>query len=444
MATRHLFSRSHILLFALSIIVLLVGLFASPEHSKALFVESGTVTTEPAEKRATPATATPPADPAPVLAEPDPVQRYQIQAGDTLSAIFESRGISLGTLHELLAADAEYLSLEILHPGTELAFRFNDQQHLEQLTLHVDPARKVVFQRQDNGSFSYQHVEAETRWSYHVRSGAIEQSFFKAGLRAGLTEQQVEELARMLKRKIDFRREIRKGDPFTVLVANEVTHEQETGRYRIEAVSLSTRGRTTNAFLYTDGNYYDENGESILPAFRRWPTQHRFRISSPFDPGRIHPMTGRISPHNGVDLATPIGTRVMSTGDGVVTRIGDHPYAGKYINIRHNGSLTTRYLHLSRVLVHKGQRVKRGQKIALSGNTGRSTGPHLHFEFRIDGRPVNPVTADIPTATKVPSDAFASFTELAQRRLALMRTVEMLAPARAHAQVTQTHATGSS
>jgi murein DD-endopeptidase len=135
----------------------------------------------------------------------------------------------------------------------------------------------------------------------------------------------------------------------------------------------------------------------------------------------VHPVTGRRTPHNGVDLATPVGTPILSTGDGIVTRIGNHPYAGKYINIRHNGSLSTRYLHLSRVLVKKGERVHRGQKIALSGNTGRTTGPHLHFELHIDGRPVNPLTADIPTATRVPADALASFNSMVHERLAYLQ-----------------------
>jgi len=121
-----------------------------------------------------------------------------------------------------------------------------------------------------------------------------------------------------------------------------------------------------------------------------------YRISSPFNPKRVHPVTGRVGPHNGTDFATPTGTRVLTTGDGVVSRVGNHPFAGRYVEIQHGGQYKTRYLHLHRVLVRRGESVNRGQAIALSGNTGRSTGPHLHFELHIQGRPVDPMKAKIP------------------------------------------------
>ncbi|MED5466134.1 MAG: peptidoglycan DD-metalloendopeptidase family protein, partial [Pseudomonadota bacterium] len=121
------------------------------------------------------------------------------------------------------------------------------------------------------------------------------------------------------------------------------------------------------------------------------------------------------------DLATPTGTPILSTGDGIVARIGNHPYAGKYIDIDHGGTHTTRYLHLHKILVRKGAAIERGQKIALSGNTGRSTGPHLHFEFHINGRPVDPLTANIPTAAAIPKADMASFKRKLGQQLAVMK-----------------------
>lgn len=438
MATRNL-SNAHKALFLLGVIMLGAGVLGSPDNSEAVSIKPQAISVggsqssmEDHNGNSDATAASPRAGGLSPETEgdgsPAPPTTYRIRNGDTLSAIFESRGISVQELHKLLAADAEFLSLEILHPGTELTFEFDDEDVLEKLTLHLDPARKVIFARQPDGSFSYEQVEAETEWSPEIRLGAIHRNFYASGLAAGLTERQVDELRQLLKRKIDFRRQIREGDEFRVLFANEMTHGQLTGRYRIEAFSLETGGHTYNAFLFTDGNYYDASGDSVLPAFLRWPTHQRYRVSSPFSPSRIHPVTKKRRPHNGVDLATPTGTPILSTGDGVVTRIGDHPYAGKYINIRHNGSISTRYLHLSRVLVRKGERVSRGQKIALSGNTGRSTGPHLHFEFHINGRPVDPLTADIPTAAKIPSEAIASFRGLARERLALMRVPVNLNP----------------
>ncbi|MFO8142850.1 MAG: peptidoglycan DD-metalloendopeptidase family protein, partial [Marinobacter sp.] len=133
-------------------------------------------------------------------------------------------------------------------------------------------------------------------------------------------------------------------------------------------------------------------------------------------------VTGRVSPHNGTDLATPIGTPIMSTGDGIVHRTGDHPFAGKYVEIDHGNAYKTRYLHLHKVLVKRGQKIERGDRIALSGNTGRSTGAHLHFELHINGRPVNALTADIPTAADVPKAVARQFEEQTSLKLAVMGT----------------------
>ncbi len=169
-----------------------------------------------------------------------------------------------------------------------------------------------------------------------------------------------------------------------------------------------------------DGQYYDLNGESLARAFSRYPTKSRYRLSSHFNPYRKHPVTGRVRPHNGTDFATPIGTPILATGDGVVTRVTNHPYAGLYIVIEHGDKYKTRFLHLSKALVRKGQTVSRGQKIALSGNSGRSTGPHLHYELHVNGRPVNAMTAPIPVAEGVGDKQRLAFNQLKDRLLEQM------------------------
>ncbi|WP_336366965.1 peptidoglycan DD-metalloendopeptidase family protein [Marinobacter sp. C2H3] len=394
-------------------VVLLAGLWLSG---------NSTAVTTPIELTLKPDTGAAATDTA-GQSEPDPKQEtYTIQRGDTLSQLFDARHIPANVLHRILEADSEYLALETLMPGTELTFQFDDQQALAALSLKLDPARTVTFSRQDDDSFQYGLVEADTHWESQILTGRIEGSFYRSGLRAGLTDAQVVSLGQILKHKIDFRRALRAGDPFAVIIGHEITDDgdEATGKTRIEGATL-IRGKTTyTAFLHYDGNYYDQYGESVLPAFLRWPTQRHYRVTSSFDPNRLHPVTGRHAPHNGVDLGTPSGTPVMSTGDGVVSRIGNHPYAGRYIDIDHNGSFETRYLHLSKILVRRGQHVKRGEKIALSGATGRVTGPHLHFEFHIKGRPVNPLTAKIPTAASVPRAELAGFKAKVHREMALM------------------------
>jgi murein DD-endopeptidase len=421
MLFRHFFTLTHKIILSLAIVFVVVVNFASPEHSGAVSIQLENPRTLNAQPNGHSAlTPEPEALPSPPADQPE-TQSYVIKKGDTLSDIFESEGIAASVLYQVLEADVEYLSLETLQPGKRITFRYDRHRALEALELSIDSARTITFARQDDGAFVARKQQSETHWQSAAIGGAINGSFYASAVKSGLSEAEVAEVAHLLKSKIDFRRDLRAGDTFTVITGREMTHDTPTGRQRIEAVSLLRGPKTYNAFLFDDGNYYNETGESVLLAFLRWPTEKRFRISSPFSPDRLHPITGRRSPHNGVDLATPVGTPIVSTGDGVVSRVGNHPFAGRYIDINHSGTFETRYLHLSKVLVKRGQRIKRGQKIALTGNSGRSTGPHLHFELHVGGQPVNPLTADIPTAAKVPDIELASFNAQVGKQLASMQ-----------------------
>ena len=186
-------------------------------------------------------------------------------------------------------------------------------------------------------------------------------------------------------------------------------------------MKIVNRGRLVSAYLHSDGQYYDAKGDSLQRAFQRYPVSRNWRQSSQFNPKRLHPVTGRISPHNGTDFATPIGTPVQSTGDGVVIMTRKHPYAGNYVVIQHGSTYKTRYLHLSKILVRKGQQVSRGQRIGLSGKTGRVTGPHLHYELIERGRPVDAMKANIPMANSVPKKEKAEFFALRDKADALLK-----------------------
>jgi len=345
--------------------------------------------------------------------------QWQVKHGDNLSYIFQDNGIPAAELQKIMQADTQHLDLEALQPGVRLGLDFTDNNTLSQLTLYRDPARKVIYSRQSDGSYQHQEQQAKTYWVSEVYRGDIKGSFYLSARGVGLEQSQIALISQLLSYQLNFRRDLRAGDYFTAIIGREMTGQVETGQIRIESVSLQRRQRTHYVFQFK-GHYYDEKGESVTPAFLRWPTSKRYRISSAFNKNRLHPITKRRAPHHGVDLATPTGTPILSTGDGVVTRIGNHPFAGKYIDIDHGGSYKTRYLHLSRIQVKRGSQVKRGQRIALSGNTGRSTGPHLHFELHIDGRPVNPVTAKIPTAAAIKPQDMAEFSALREQKMAVM------------------------
>lgn len=343
-----------------------------------------------------------------------------VASGETLSTIFDDYDLGQTVLYAILSADEELLALDTLRPGTRLHFVLDDEsQRLQQLDLHLHPGRTVHYRRTSSGIFEFEDEISPTIWYQRIVSGPIRGSFYLSALRAGLDKADIVAIQKILQDKINFNRDVRADDRFEVVMGIEMSDEGATGNIRVEGVRLLLRNRVVSAFMHKDGNYYDPNGESLLRAFLRYPTQRHYRISSPFNPNRHHPVTGRRAPHNGTDFATPSGTPVMATGEGVVTRVRNHPYAGKYIEIKHTGQYKTRYLHLSRILVRKGQHVDRGQRIAFSGNTGRTTGPHLHYELHINNRPVNAMTADIPTATHIPQAEMASF----KQRMEVLRTV---------------------
>ncbi|TVU61169.1 peptidoglycan DD-metalloendopeptidase family protein [Vibrio atlanticus] len=328
---------------------------------------------------------------------------YFVKVGDTLSNVFSSWNLPYGTVQKVLEADLESLKLDTIKPGDHLELLLDSEsKQLVELIYHESLVEQAVYTENDDGSFRYQFIETPGEWKEKLYEGTVKGSFSISAHRAGLTTFQIANITRTLKDKINFSKELRAGDSFNVLVNEQYTDDHLTGKTEIQGISIKLRGREVAAFLAPDGRFYDRKGNSLEQAFNRYPIDSQFRrITSPFNPYRKHPVTGRISPHNGTDFATPVGSPVYSTGDGRVVAIRNHPYAGKYLVIEHNSVYKTRYLHLSRFLVKKGQQIKRGQKIALSGATGRLTGPHLHFEVLVRGRAVDAMKANLPMASSI-------------------------------------------
>ncbi|MDV7391006.1 peptidoglycan DD-metalloendopeptidase family protein, partial [Arthrospira platensis SPKY1] len=296
------------------------------------------------------------------------ITKYVVKTGDTLSAIFSDHGIDYATLTEVLSADEELLALDVLQPGDLLRFEQSAESgKLALLSLLVHPGHTIHYRRTDGDHFEFEEEIKPSRWDLDVISAPIHGSFYVTARANGLSDADIARAQRILEERVDFRRDIRAGNRFEIVLGREMVDVGATGRTRIEAIRLHLANRTPNAFLHADGNYYDDQGESLSRAFLRHPFQGSFRVSSPFNLRRAHPVTGRIAPHHGTDFAMPTGTPVLSVGDGVVTRVGNHRFAGKYIEIDHPGQFRTRYLHLSRIDVKRGQRVSRGERVALSG-----------------------------------------------------------------------------
>jgi len=355
------------------------------------------------------------------IPEPNSSLTWTITEGDSLCTIFENYEISQSVMYQILSADEPLLALDVIRPGNMLTFTLDHKTgELVSMELYIHPGKQVIYNRTDDGSFCYDEVTIPGEWEEELLDGNIISSFYVSARGAGLTDQETGNITDLFSDKIQFARHIRAGDRFQVVRSRQFVDGEFTGQSRVEGVRIFRGKCIYSAFLFDDGNYYDLEGSSLARAFRRYPTAGHYRVSSHFSKARRHPITGRISPHNGVDFGMPTGTPILSTGDGVVTRVSNHPFAGKYIEIQNGSHFTSRYLHLSRILVRRGQTVQRGERIALSGNTGRSTGPHLHFELHINGRPVNPLTAKIPMASAVPNERLEEFNQRVEKLVTMM------------------------
>ncbi|MCR5537337.1 MAG: peptidoglycan DD-metalloendopeptidase family protein [Succinivibrio sp.] len=219
-------------------------------------------------------------------------------------------------------------------------------------------------------------------------------SFSTAANNSGVSYGEVNQILRMFKGRVQFARNIHPGDEMRVLFSD--AH----GKGKITAVELKLGKKKFATYLNpADGKYYDEKGmNSNKSAFRRFPLNGKIRVTSPFNPGRRHPVLGYVRPHNGTDFGVPVGTPVICPADGVVDKAGYSRGAGYYMVVRHRGGISTVYMHLSKIVAKEGQHVKLGKTIARTGNTGISTGPHLHYELRINGRPVNAMRVNLGNA----------------------------------------------
>jgi len=331
-----------------------------------------------------------------------------ISTGDTLSGIFSKEGLSAAVLQELQEADTEYLRLGHLFPGQKVQLLIDSKNQLLSLKVIVDRAHTLSFTLKDGAYVPHLDVK-EAEWRNNFYQGSVIGSFYVSAKKAGISDGQIQQISSGLQDTIDFYRELHAGDTFKVLVAKKYIDGVYSFDSEVLAIIIKTRSATYTAFLHEDGRYYDKNGKGLSKAYRRYPINGRHYVTSRFNPRRLHPVTKRISPHNGTDFRAKVGTSVYSVGDGVVTSAYYHPAAGNYIVIKHGRKYTSRFLHLSKILVRKGQRVEMGQLIGRTGNTGRSTGPHLHYEFHVYNKPVDPMKVNLPLSQAVSKKEKAAF-----------------------------------
>jgi len=294
------------------------------------------------------------------------------------------------------------------------------------LGVRLDPERHLVMNRLGGDSGWAETVE-EIPWAterlrttaviqsnlYDALDAAIPDSFLPRGQRVALAWA----IADVYAWEVDFARDLRPGDRVEVLIERLESPEGERRFGRILAARVAVAGSPSFAFAYQSG-FYDERGRSLHRAFLRAPLRFR-HISSRFG-GRYHPILKRWRSHEGTDYAAAWGTPVEATADGIVTRAGRYGGYGNFIEIRHANGIRTRYGHLSKFAkgLHAGQRVSQQQTIGYVGSTGLSTGPHLHYEFLVNGRATNPRRKDVAAGEPVPSKLKPAFDAMRAQLLA--------------------------
>ena len=262
----------------------------------------------------------------------------------------------------------------------------------------------------------------------HVyKQGNIEQSLFLAGQKAGLSQKKIMEMASIFGWDVDFALDIRKGDSFSLIYEELLLDGEVIKDGKIIAASFTNRGNSFQAIHYTDSkgnsNYYTPDGKSMRKAFLRTPVDFT-RISSRFNPNRKHPIFKTSRPHRGVDYAAPRGTPIRSSGDGKVIFAGRKGGYGKAVIVQHGQKYTTLYAHMNKIKpgMKRGKRVKQGQTVGYVGSTGYATGPHLHYEFRVNGVHRNPLTVPLPQARPLPKAEMKKFRPQAKEMLVQLET----------------------
>lgn len=318
------------------------------------------------------------------------VHEYVVSTGDTLSSILTQYGIDISDVSLLANQNRDLRNLKI---GQQISWTVNDAGDLQSLTWEVSRRETRTYNRVGNNFKETKELQ-KGEWSNSVLTGRLDGSFVTSAKKAGLTNSEIRAVTKALQWQLDFAK-LRKGDQFAVLMSREIL-DGRSEQSQLVGVRMRSGGKDYYAIRADDGKFYDRQGSGLARGFLRFPTIKQFRVSSNFNPRRLNPVTGRIAPHKGVDFSMPVGTPVLAVGDGEVVIAKHSGAAGNYVAIRHGRQYTTRYMHLKKLLVKPGQKVKRGDRIALSGNTGRSTGPHLHYEFWMNQQAVNPLTAKLP------------------------------------------------
>ncbi|WP_392340522.1 peptidoglycan DD-metalloendopeptidase family protein [Moritella marina] len=318
-----------------------------------------------------------------------------VKSGDNLSLIGKRGHLSTKTIYEIDRLTSAK-RLRSIYPGQKLTITTDNNGEFVELIYPYSTTESLYINKTADG-YSTKNIKNQIEIREQFARAEITSNFWNAGVKADMPAKQIMNLATVFGWDIDFALDIRAGDSFAVIYEEQYIDGGFISTGNILAAEFINQGDKFQAVRHQDGSYYTPSGRSMRKAFLRAPVNFKY-ISSSFNRNRRHPVTGKVRAHNGIDYAARTGTPIVSAGDGKVIASAYNRFNGNYVFIKHNANIVTKYLHLNKRTVKKGQRVKQNQKIGTVGATGRVTGAHLHYEFLVNGKHKNPKTVALPKA----------------------------------------------
>ena len=354
---------------------------------------------------------------------------HEVMDGENLSIIFEEFKVPLNTAYRIFRLDKNNL-LSKIKPGDEMKFTYLGED-ITGIEIIKDSINSILIEITDK--ISIKKISKDVELIQSFKSGVIKTSFYEAALDAEIPDSIIMDFAYIFGWDIDFIFDIREGDSFNVIYETPYSEGEKVKNGDIILAKFVNRGETYSANRFflneNDKEFFDDNGNNLQKAFLRAPLDFAY-ISSHFNPNRMHPVLHTIRAHNGVDYAAKTGSPVRTTGNGTVHYAGRRNGCGNEIVIKHSNDYSTRYCHLSKFKsdIKKGTKVIQGETIGFVGSTGLATGPHLHYEFKIGNKHVDPVKLQLPSAEPISQNLRPDFDKILKDNKLLLSKLESLYP----------------
>lgn len=349
-----------------------------------------------------------------------------VKKGNTLSGILNANGMSMDRLTDLLQNDKVKDNLSNLNVNQLLEMTFTPDGRFKDLTTRVREDKRLNIEL-INDNFKITEIELPLIARQTIATGRIDQSLYLAAEKADLKQSTIMQLANIFQWELDFARDIRKDDRFSLVYEKLFREGEYVGDGNILAAEFVRGGKAHIAIRFTsdegETGYYSPDGKSMRRTFMRHPVDVA-RITSKFNPNRLHPVLHQIRAHRGVDYGSPYGSPIYATGDGRVTFAGSKNAYGKTVILQHGEKFSTLYAHMSRISSKSkvGQRVLQGDVIGYVGNTGRVTGTHLHYEFRVNNIQIDPLKIELPAPKPIAAKYLDELKQLSGTMISLMQS----------------------